>query len=404
MADRPDASQASSTAAPDPQADLAVGKRRERSRLWLPVRIVGVPVVVLFRVVCAALWVVLGLWTALMIYFNAPTFDSAPGTLPRSRWPGLLLAVLVGVVFLVAMRERVIDKWRFQSWRRWRCSLAALGLVLTVIALMAVFRRPDPGWVWSREQAHSPVTVFEGDLAHITNVRDFGWRSDGSIEAERWETRTYDLSKLTTMYYVVVPLGSFDGAAHVFVCFGFSDGASLAVSVEGRRRLGDSYRVVPSMFRQYQLVYVVGEERDVVGVRGAIWKAPVRFYPARARADVPRAVLTSMLRHSNTLGREPEYYHLIFNNCLTNITSHLRELGTPLPRDLALIMTGLSDRVAYNLGYLDTELPFDQAREVFRIDGWMRDVPLDETFSARLRDHLRERAGFVEGKWLGNGR
>lgn len=196
------------------------------------------------------------------------------------------------------------------------------------------------------------------------------------------------------MYYVVAPMSDrVRLVAHVFVCFGFSDGQHVAVSVEGRRVEGRPYRVIPSMFRQYQLIYIVGEERDVVGLRGAIWKTRVYFYPARTTVERQRAIFLDMMKRADSLEHHPEFYHLITNNCMNNITAHLRRLGgRPLPHDLTLLLTGLSDRVAYNLGYIDTELPFEKAREAHRIDDWMQNTPLDEEFSTRLRDHLALRS------------
>ncbi len=81
---------------------------------------------------------------------------------------------------------------------------------------------------------------------------------------------------------------------------------------------------------------------------------------------------------------------MIFNNCMNNITYHLRRLGgRPLPFDLQVLLTGFSDRVAYSLGFIDTDLPFDQARQAFRVDRWMQTTPLDEHFSERLRQTLQ---------------
>jgi hypothetical protein len=146
------------------------------------------------------------------------------------------------------------------------------------------------------------------------------------------------------------------------------------------------------MFQQYQLIYVVGDERDVVGKRGAAWKHPVRFYPIASTNERKRALFLDMMRRANHLEYEPEFYHLLTNNCMNNVTDHVRCLGgRPLPSDLRLLLTGFSDRLAYDYGYIDTDLPFETAREVFLIDDWMQHTTLDEGFSKRLRDMLNER-------------
>jgi hypothetical protein len=166
----------------------------------------------------------------------------------------------------------------------------------------------------------------------------------------------------------------------------------VAISVEGHRLKGRPYGVVSSMFRQFQLIYIIGDERDVVGLRGAIWKDPVYFYPARTTQERKRAIFVDMIERAHSLEEHPEFYHLLLNNCMNNITYHLRRLGgRPLPHDLQVLLTGMSDRVAHRLGYLDTDLPFEKARQAFRVDQWMQQTTLDESFSQRLRETLKSR-------------
>jgi hypothetical protein len=144
------------------------------------------------------------------------------------------------------------------------------------------------------------------------------------------------------------------------------------------------------MFRQFQMIYVVGEERDVLGLRGAIWKKPVYFYPARTTNERKRAIFVDMMERAHDLEENPEFYHLLTNNCMNNITWHLHRLGgRPVPHDLRVLLTGMSDRVAHRYGYFDTDLTFEQARRAFRIDGWMQTTPLDDGFAERLRETLK---------------
>lgn len=324
-------------------------------------------------------WLGLGLWTALAVYFKVPL---AP-------WLALAMALTILLLFVGACRER-LHVWQMlrAPWAAKRRTLSALAVAAVVAIGYFRFVKPDANQVWSPEQARMPIVEIDGDRVTVTHVRNFTWRSATDF-TEAFDQRVYDVSKLSSMYYVVVPMPSFDGVAHVFVSFGFSDGQHVAVSVEGRRRLGQPYEMIPSLFRQYQLIYVIGDERDVVGLRGAIWKKPVYFYPARTTAERKQAIFLDMMRRAHDLEDHPEFYNLLTNNCMNNITAHLRRLGgRPLPHDLSLLLTGLSDRAAYNLGYLDTELTFPQARQAFRIDPWMQETPLDADFSRRLREQI----------------
>jgi hypothetical protein len=146
------------------------------------------------------------------------------------------------------------------------------------------------------------------------------------------------------------------------------------------------------MFRQFQLIYVVGDERDVIGLRAVARQAEVRFYPVNTTNERKRAIFVDMLQRADHLEKHPEFYHLITNNCMNNVTYHVCRLGgRDLPGHLALLLTGFSDRAAYEFGFIDTDgLPFEEAREAFRIDEWMQkqELPLDEDFSKRLREAL----------------
>ena len=327
-------------------------------------------------------WSVLGFWAACAAYFNAPL----PG------WGATLVGLAICATFLLAMPERLVRFRRIIApigEARW--SFVAIGVTAVVVVWYFVTVRPNPDQVWAADHARMPHVTFDGDVVHVQNVRDFTWRTTTDFD-ERFFDRTYDLSRVAGMHYVVVPMNLIDGIAHVFVCFDFSDGRHVAVSVEGRRMKGQGYQVLPSIFRQFQLIYVIGEERDVVGMRAAVVRQPVRFYPARTSPQHARAIFADMLRRADELEKRPEFYNLFVNNCMTNILLHLRRLGGHgLPSDLAVLLTGLSDRVAYRLGYLDIDIPFAQARDVFRIDGWIQQHMLDEAFSTDLRKELDRR-------------
>ena len=345
-------------------------------------RILGTAARRAFWLFVQALWVLLGLWTALATFFSAP----APTPLAAG------LALGIGGLFVASFREQIaLRDWLKTPWRGKGLTIAAALAVVVVGIWYALTGTPDPNQDWAPEHARVPHVEIVGNKVYVGDVRNFTWHSRTDFTPGYYE-RVYDLDAIDSMYYVVAPMPIWDGIAHVFVCFGFSDGQHVAVSVEGRRVVGRPYRVIPSMFRQYQLLYVVGDERDVVGLRGAIWKKPVFFYPARTTTERKRAIFLEMMERAHDLEERPEYYHLITNNCMNNVTYHMRNLGgRTVPRDLRLLLTGFSDRVAYDYGFIDTDLPFAQARQTFRIDDWMQTVPLDEEFSRRLRDMLAER-------------
>jgi hypothetical protein len=347
----------------------------------------------IWRLGALVTWCGLGLWTALAVYFKVPL---AP-------WLALALALSIMLLFLGANRER-LHVWQLlrAPWQAKRRTVTALAVTALVAVGYFGFVTPDANQDWSPEQARMPIVKIAGDRASVSHVRNFTWRTATDYTPGFYD-RVYDISKLDSMYYVVVPMPAFDGVAHVFVSFGFSDGQHVALSVEGRRRREQPYQLIPSLFRQYQLIYIIGDERDVIGLRGAVWKKPVYFYPARTTNERKRAIFVDMLRRAHELEDHPEFYNLLTNNCMNNITAHLRRLGgRPLPHDLSVLLTGMSDRVAYDFGYLDTDLPFAQARQAFRVDEWMRQTPLDADFSRRLREQIAKQVAEAKAMPRGN--
>jgi hypothetical protein len=323
----------------------------------------------------------LALWTTLAVYF----------TLNDRFWLALIVAALVVAIYVAARSEKFrLYQWPQLAWpAKWRSTLA-----LAVSALVAVyyfgFVTPNANIEWAADQARQPHVEIDGDKVHVDHVRNFTWNTATDYQPAFYN-RTYDVSKLDSMYYVVAAMPMWEGVAHVFVAFGFTDGQFVAVSVEGRRPQGIPYRLIPSMFRRFQMIYVIGDERDVLGLRGAIWKKPVYFYPVRSTPERKRAIFLDMMERAHSLEEHPEFYHLITNNCMNNITWHLRRIGgRAVPGDLRVLLTGFSDRVAYYMGFIDTDLPFAKAREAFRVDQWMQTQPLDAEFSKRLREQLKK--------------
>jgi hypothetical protein len=342
------------------------------SILWTLVRF-------LWKALGVIAWSLLGLWTALALFF----------TVPVPTWLAALFGCVVVILYASALRERIFVRGRGIPWRELRRSTAALITTALVAVWYFGFVRPDPNEDWTPQHAQMPHVEIVGDKVHVSNVRNFTWRT-GSDFTPGYCDRVYDVNALTSMYYALSPIFELDAVAHVWVCFGFSDGQHVAVSVEARGVKERPYGLLRSMFRQFQLIYVVGEERDVIGLRGAIWKNEVRFYPARTTDERKRFLFVDMMKRAHSLEEHPEFYHLLTNNCMNNITYHLRRLGgRPLPSDLRLLFTGFSDRLAFEYGYLDTDLPFEEAHQAYRIDEWIQQTTLDDGFSQRLRAHLR---------------
>jgi hypothetical protein len=153
------------------------------------------------------------------------------------------------------------------------------------------------------------------------------------------------------------------GPAHTLVSFGFADGSYVAISVELRREPGETFSPVKGLLKQYELMYVVADERDVIRLRTSHRHDDVFLYPVRATDEQRRQLFVSMLRRANRLREHPEFYNTLTNTCTTNIVRHVNAIAPKkIPFGYKVLLPGYSDRLAYDLGLLDTDLPFAEAK------------------------------------------
>lgn len=265
------------------------------------------------------------------------------------------------------------------------------GLILViaiVVTIIRAVRTPSNDRVWHPQQERVAQVRVRGDVVEIRNVRDFVYRSESDFD-RRYADRAYDLRKLTSAEYVVSRFGGVPGLAHAFLTFRFGD-EYLAISVEARKERDETYSPVKGLLNAYELMYVVGSERDLIGVRTHVWKEDVTLYPIKADAAKVREVFLNMARRADALSRKPEHYDTLFNSCNSNIVEHVNAIapGT-IGLDPRTVLPGFADRVAYEQGLIDSTLPLERVREVFRIrpDAALR-VPLDENFSRAIRTGL----------------
>ncbi|HET9234888.1 MAG TPA: DUF4105 domain-containing protein, partial [Candidatus Eisenbacteria bacterium] len=138
--------------------------------------------------------------------------------------------------------------------------------------------------------------------------------------------------------------------------------------------------------RQYELTYVVGDERDLIQLRTNHRRDPVYLYPVRASRERIREMFVTMLQRANHLREHPEYYNTLTNSCTTNIVRHINELiPGRVPWSYKVLLPGYSDELAYDLGLIDTDLPFPEAKQRYRIDDDALRAEGREDFSEQIR-------------------
>jgi hypothetical protein len=238
--------------------------------------------------------------------------------------------------------------------------------------------------VWALGQERLARVDFEGDEIRIRNFRFFRYRADGTVAQAGYETRAFRIDDLDSVWLGISHFGRF-GMAHTFMSFGFGEGRYLAISIEARREVDESYSPLAGLLRKYDLIHVVGDERDVVGVRSHIRGERVYLYRLNLSPWQAENLFVSMLTTVNEIYQTPRFYNTLLDNCLTGILRYAERV--PYWRrwiDYRLILPGFSDEVAYDIGVLSGEGHLADLRNRARVptDGY---GPEDADFSLKAR-------------------
>jgi hypothetical protein len=242
--------------------------------------------------------------------------------------------------------------------------------------------------VWQSEVAVTPYATITGDLVTIHGVRNFNYRTETDFDPV-WEDRTYDLSKLNSADLIAVYWAG-RAIAHVMISFGFGGRDYVAFSIETRKERGESYSTVAGFFRQYELVYVVADERDVIGVR-TTYRRPredVYLYRLRSPLENIRRVFLDYLATINGLRERPRFYNTLTTNCTTNILVHSRvNPGSP-PISWKILLSGYVPDYLYELGRLDTSRPFSELERLSLVNRPAHAAGRSPAFSRLIREGL----------------
>jgi Domain of unknown function (DUF4105) len=313
---------------------------------------------ILFRILLIA-------WASLAIYYS------------NLSWAGLRLGLAVAFTAFAI--------WAFWLTRRRHMSLAAMVLFVAVVAWW-ISIAPSHDREWRPEVAVMPRAIFDGDRVRISGVRNFEYRSRNDF-TQRHEEREVWLSHLTALDFYV-SYWSEGLVGHTFLSFIFDNAPPLTISIETRPEVGEGFLPIASMFKQFELIYVVGDERDLVGVRANHRRETVYLYRLNSSADDARRLLLVYLARINELAERPEFYHLLSNSCTINIVRYANAAGRAGRFDIRHLLNGLVDSYLYHSGRIDTTLPFDELRRRSLINAAAQAADGAADFSQRIRASL----------------
>ncbi len=329
-------------------------------------RAIKTPAIVLLGVLVAGVT----LWGALALYYAEP--DELHTALALGY--GLCgLATLIGLAM--------------SRWRRW----AVVCFAVVVAALLGWWSTIEPSndLNWKLEVAVMPDAAIDGDLVTVHNIRNFDYRTETDFTPVYYD-KTFDLGKLESVDLIASYWMGPD-IAHVFLSFGFGGNDYLAISIERRDEQGEGSSTIKGLFRQFELFYVVADERDVIRVRTNYRKDPpedVYLYRAQGPIENGRRLFREYMRKINELKVKPEFYNTLTTNCTGNIWLHTRINPGHLAYSWKLLLSGHVPEYVYEQGRLDRSLPLPELERRSLINARAQSANQAQDFSRRIREGL----------------
>jgi hypothetical protein len=332
----------------------------------LPVRIArGVGIGALAFLVAA-----IGIWGALLLEYAGPRDALAHKTL------------VVG--FAVAATATLVALFT----RRWRWP--ALGIYVVLCAGLAILwssLEPTNERDWQTDLAVLAYATVAGDKVTVHNIRNFDYRSETDYTPAYYD-KTFDLRELRSVD-IVTSYWAGPAIAHVFVSFGFPGDDYLAVSIEVRKPKGEGYSTLKGFFRQYELIYVVADERDLIRLRTNFRRDPpedVYIYRANGSTEAGRRLFMEYMDRINALRTQPEFYNTLTTNCTTNIWMNAQVNAGRVPLSWKILASGYVPEYLYEQGRLETMgLSFPELQQRAHVNARAQAADKAADFSRRIR-------------------
>lgn len=327
------------------------------------------------RLILALLIVLLAAWGALALVLSGPQ-----GSTSRLVW-----ATLFVLFSLAALLSLCSARWRWSGLLVYLVPLAALLFWWQSI-------EPSNARDWQTDVAVLPYATIEGDRVTVHNIRNFTYRSETDYSPGYYD-KQFDLNQLVGVD-LVASYWMGPAIAHVFLSFAFADGEHLAVSIETRKEKHESYSTLKGFFRQYELYYVVADERDVIKLRSNYRDNPaeqVYLYRLKAPIENGRRLFLQYLHNINALRERPQFYNTLTTNCTTSIWMSARINPQHLPLSWKILASGYVPEYLYEQGRLHgAEQGFAQLQQQALINARAKAAGDSADFSRLIRTAMPE--------------
>jgi len=290
------------------------------------------------------------------------------------------LRIVGGVLFLCIV---LAIFWRIRPFRR---SFFCFILLFIVVFFCWLLIPASNERVWQPEVSVLSYADINGDDIKIYNIRNFDYRSEEDFTA-RYYDKTFSLSKLQTADLFIIYWGP-SLIAHTIMSFGFGEQGYVCVSIETRKEEGESYSAIRGFFKQYELIYIVADERDLIRLRTNYRGESVYLYRLKTEPYVIKEVFLDYFKQINQLVEKPKWYNALTHNCTTTIRGHTKPYTKNRPFDWRLLANGYLDEMLYERKVVDTNFTFEELKKKVYINDKAVKLDADQDFSRYIRDGL----------------
>jgi hypothetical protein len=245
---------------------------------------------------------------------------------------------------------------------------------------------------WLADVDRTAWVQMDGDRMIIHNFRNCDYRTEIDY-SNCWSDRTVNLSGLRGVDLFFDTWGV-PYIGHPIVSFWFGDNQHVAFSIEARYKGGQSYSAILGFFRQYELIFVAADERDVIRLRTNFRKDEDMFlYRTTVAPESARAIFLTYVRYLNQLNVHPEWYNALTRNCTTTLDRPIsKEVANPQPWNYKILVNGTLDELLYDRGRLVKDgLTFKELKSGAHINAIAKAADKYPDFSAIIRTN---RPGF----------
>jgi len=330
------------------------------------------PAARLLKLLRGLLWVMLGivllvatLWAMAALHFDV-----------RIPWLRTPLVILYALALATA--------WIFvKGWWR-KIGLTVVGFALVLGWWLTL--QPSNDRDWQPDLAVLPYADINGNQVIIHNIRNCDYRTETDFDVHHYD-KTLDLDKLHSVDLYMVYWGS-PAMAHAMVSFGFESGDYVCFSIETRKEKGEGYSAIKGLFRQFEVTYVVADERDLVRLRTNYRKGEDAYlFRLQGTREQARQFFLDYVNKMNSLHAQPKWYNAVTGNCTTAIRTQ-RAAANRAPWDWRMLVNGYGDTLLYERGAIFTNVPLSELKTRGHVNERAQAADKAEDFSRLIRQGI----------------